>query len=326
MISSFIKKSLLPIVCCSMTAFAHAEYSNVYVFGDSLSDIGNLRAVTQDPNIPERFTNGPVAVELVAAELGHALSPSLHLLPPQATGGVYGNNFAIASAIAIDEDGDLTTPDINLPTQVGAYLQLRGGQAEADALHIVMIGGNDLFAAQDIIINGTWGAFYDAYDRVIEASDSVKQQLQALVASGAENILVVNAPNIGATPQTDVKKAAIFENADSFRDYVIGWQIEGLSSDLSDIYNLSLELAVAEVEQESGLDIREFDLDETFTYILNNAESLGYTNKDDACVYALSGGGFNPECNFDTFVFFDEIHPTAVTHERAAAALYQVAQ
>ena len=63
-----------------------------------------------------------------------------------------------------------------------------------------------------------------------------------------------------------------------------------------------------------------------FNNILNNAESLGYTNKDDACVYALSGGGFNPECNFETFVFFDEIHPTAVTHERAAEDLLEVAQ
>ena len=326
MISSQLKKGLLTLACVSAATVAHADYSNVYVFGDSLSDNGNLQAFTQDPAIPTRFTNGPVAVELVAGQLGHALAPSLHLLPPQATGGNYGNNFATASAIAIDEDGDLTTPDINLPTQVGAYLQLRGGQAEADALHIVMIGGNDLFAAQDIIINGTWGAYYSAYDRVIEASDSVRQQLQNLIASGAKNILIVNAPDIGATPQTDLKKKAIFENADSFRDYIIGWQIEGLSSDLTEIYNLSLELAVAEVEEQSGLDIKEYDLSATFEYILDNADSLGYTNKDDACVYALSGGGMNPECDFETFVFFDEIHPTATTHERAAAALIQAAQ
>lgn len=154
----------MPFVCCS---FAHADYSNVYVFGDSLSDIGNLRAVTQDPNIPERFTNGPVAVELVAAQLGRALSPSLNLLPPELTGGVYGNDFAIASATAIDEDDDLSTPDIYLPTQIVAYLQLRGGQVEADALHIIMISGNDLFAAQDIIIDGSWGSYFNAYDRVI---------------------------------------------------------------------------------------------------------------------------------------------------------------
>jgi phospholipase/lecithinase/hemolysin len=161
---------------------------------------------------------------------------------------------------------------------------------------------------------------------VIEASDSVKLQIQALVATGAENILVVNSPNIEATPRTDLKKEAIFENADSFRDYVIGWQIEGLSKDLTEVYNLSLELAVSEVEQQSGLDIREYDLNAIFINILNNAESLGYTNKDDACVYTLTGGGFNPECNFETFVFFDEIYPTAVTHERAAADMLEVAQ
>ncbi len=42
----------------AVTAEYSKEYSNIYVFGDSLSDIGNLRAVTQDPSIPDRFSNG----------------------------------------------------------------------------------------------------------------------------------------------------------------------------------------------------------------------------------------------------------------------------
>ena len=96
------------------------NYSNVYVFGDSLSDNGNLMAL--DPSVPQRFTNGPVAVEVIAAGLGMSLTPSYHLLqtPP------FGNNYAIAGAKAVDEDGNEQTPDINLPTQVNAFLQIHG--------------------------------------------------------------------------------------------------------------------------------------------------------------------------------------------------------
>lgn len=59
----------------SVSSFA-GDFSAMYVFGDSLSDTGNLKAVTQDPNMPSRFTNGPVVVEVIANALGLTLSNS----------------------------------------------------------------------------------------------------------------------------------------------------------------------------------------------------------------------------------------------------------
>jgi phospholipase/lecithinase/hemolysin len=52
---------------------------------------------------------------------------------------------------------------------------------------------------------------------------------------------------------------------------------------------------------------------------------LGYTNNRDAC-FIQTGSAVgevqeNPECDFSRFVFFDALHPTAVTHERAAGLL-----
>jgi phospholipase/lecithinase/hemolysin len=139
----------------------------------------------------------------------------------------------------------------------------------------------------------------------------------------------VNAPDIGATPQTDLKREAILASPTrSFLDIMVAWALGpgfNLGGKLTDAYNQGLAQAVADVELASGIDIKEFDLSASFQNIISNYQTLGYTNKDDACVYALSGGGFNPECNFDTFVFFDEIHPTAVTHQRAAAELAPVA-
>ena len=96
-----LKLKLVTAASLLVTAFAvNADaYSNVYVFGDSLSDNGNLNLLTGAPT-PTRFTNGPVAVEVVAGGLGLGqLLPSNHL-----NGVIEGNNFAYAGAKAVDSD------------------------------------------------------------------------------------------------------------------------------------------------------------------------------------------------------------------------------
>ncbi|MFE8072204.1 SGNH/GDSL hydrolase family protein [Marinobacteraceae bacterium S3BR75-40.1] len=324
--SGFIRLTLFLLVFVASAAQA-ANYSNIYIFGDSLSDNGNLKAITQNPAIPERFTNGPVAVEVLGASLGFSVTPSLHLLPPEVVNGQYGNNYAIAGAIAIDADGDETTPDTNLPTQVNAFLQLHGGQAPADALYVVMIGGNDIYDAQDIVIDGTWGAGIEADQRLKAATDSVKRQLGKLVASGAQHILVVNAPDIGATPLTDIKKAQVLAGADSLRDLFVGQTLVPYTRTLSQIYNLRLAISVAEVELASGVDIKEANLLAFLDDSIANRDEYGYENVTDACIFLQTQGGApNPGCNFSTWLFFDEIHPTAVTHQRAAQTLLEALQ
>lgn len=323
--ASSIRKFFACLALGTMSTVASAQdYNQIYVFGDSLSDTGNLKAVTQDPNIPERFTNGAVAVEVLAAQLGLSLSPSYHLLPPQITLGNYGNNYAIAGAIATDEDGDPSTPDINLPTQVGAFLQIHGFQAPQDALYVVMIGGNDIRAARSLLVEGDLGARRDANKLLKQAVKSVEAQISTLISAGAQNIVVVNAPDIGAIPETDLVSAQAASGADSMRDKIVAKKLEKFTRVLTAVYNGRLSAAVSDIEDATGLDIVEYDLFNFLDDTIDNFQEYGYTNNTDACVYAITGGGFNPECNFETFVFFDEIHPTAVTHQRAAAELYQL--
>jgi phospholipase/lecithinase/hemolysin len=324
---SSISKGLAITALTSASLFSvHAQaqqFSQMFVFGDSLSDTGNLSAVTQDPNIPERFTDGAVAVEIVASQLGLPLSTSYHLLPPEVTGGVYGNNFAVAGAVAIDEDGDPTTPDINLPTQVGAFLQFNGFQAPSDALYIVMIGGNDIRAARQIIVEGDFGARRDAKKSIKESVASVKTQIETLIAAGAQNIAVINAPDIGAIPETDLVSQQALSEASNFRDKIVAKKLEKITRVLSAVYNGRLAAAVSDIEDSTGLDLIEFDLFNFLDDVLDNYQEYGYSNNTEACVYAITGGGFNPACDFSSFVFFDEIHPTAITHQRAGIAVLE---
>jgi len=70
-----------------------AALLKLYAFGDSLSDSGNAYAITAgvfppSPPYAQRETNGPVAVEWLAAQLGIAFAPSVF----------GGTNYAVAGA------------------------------------------------------------------------------------------------------------------------------------------------------------------------------------------------------------------------------------
>ena len=75
--------------------FAAEAYDKMYVFGDSLSDSGNAFHLVPPPAFPpppnnQRNSNGLVAVEYLAQQLGVALLPST-------TAG--GTNYAVSGAM-----------------------------------------------------------------------------------------------------------------------------------------------------------------------------------------------------------------------------------
>jgi phospholipase/lecithinase/hemolysin len=99
-------------------ALAATPFSDLIVFGDSLSDNGNAG----------RFSNGPVWAERIAERMGLDLQP--------ARSG--GTNYAIGGART---HGGLT----DVLSQTAAYLARRS--VDPDALYIVFAGANDLLAA-----------------------------------------------------------------------------------------------------------------------------------------------------------------------------------
>lgn len=321
------------LLAASMSASANGGYSSLYVFGDSLSDTGNLQAILQDGVTPERFTNGAVAVEVIAAGLGLPLSNSYHLL-----GGAlpFGNNYAIAGAKALDDDGNEATPDINLPTQVNTFLQINGGVAPSDALYIVLIGGNDIREARTIRTAGLLADTKEERKAAREAAKayiksavaSEEAQISKLIAAGAHNILVVNAPDIGAIPETDLAELQALATADSNRELKRADRLEEISSKLSAKYNQKLSRVVGRLERNTDANIMSYDLFGFLTEQINAAEDLGYTNTEDACIYVFSqGGAVNPECaDFPVasgFLFWDEIHPTTTAHQNAGFDILQ---
>src|SRR3954462_7052407 len=67
------------VVCLLPGVASAAPITSLYVLGDSLSDSGNAFILTRGfPPAPyaQRASNGPVAVEQLAARLGLTLTPS----------------------------------------------------------------------------------------------------------------------------------------------------------------------------------------------------------------------------------------------------------
>lgn len=301
----FHKAMIAALAMAAATAASAADYTAMYVFGDSLSDRGNLAqslggAFPNPPSNHSSFTNGPVAVEVVAQKLGLAADPSYWLNNFTDQNNLYpgvpaGTNYAVGGATA-----QLTTPNgvsplINLPQQIGAYLSHSSAQADGGALYTIFIGGNDVRNATNL-----------GGDATVALTDAVTNELgaiQALAAAGANNFLIVNLPDIGRIPEFALQKPADAAAATAN----------------SKFYNSLLSSGIAGLGS-LGVTINQFDL---FTYeneIFDNPAKYGLTDTTNFCYTAAptstattAACGPNAE-NIGTMAFWNNVHPTGTVH------------
>jgi len=303
-----------------------APYSNVYFFGDSLSDSGNnafvfdvvsgapglLRTPVPTPSnsfIPTypyatpvggRYSNGAVWAESFAAALGLSAAPSL----------LGGTNYAYGGAVT----GPLgnTNPFVNFPnnfppsltTQVATFLSAYP-QAPSDALYVVAGGGNDARAlitqAATNIFNGI-DPTADIIAGAMAYAGYVDAMVDSLELAGADHILVWDTPNVGLTPAL----------------LAAGPQAAGLATLVSQTMNAYLLQALAD---DIAAGVKLFDVFGFGNSVAADPAAYGLANTTDACsaaanLAACQAAGFN-------YFFWDGIHPTAYAHQLIAAAALQ---
>jgi phospholipase/lecithinase/hemolysin len=160
----------------------------VIVYGDSLSDNGNLYnatlgAIPAAPYYDGRFSNGPVAVEQLSGLLG---APLLDFAWGGATTGV-GNGG--------DGGSQTSFGSLGLP---GMLTELAGSASHvpssliASSLFVVWGGAND----------------YEANGSPLIAAADIDAIVTALKAEGATDILVPGLPNLALTPEFSGSSAA----------------------------------------------------------------------------------------------------------------------
>jgi phospholipase/lecithinase/hemolysin len=291
-------------VCGVLMSTAALAYSKVVVFGDSLSDNGNLSSLfagfVPAPSVYDdgRFTNGDVAVEVLAGALGVPLED--HAYGGALTG--VNNQFESMTSLVIGT---------GMKSQVSSYISGLSGSglsADADALFVVWGGGNDILAAV------TSGRTFGFSDLIATAVNNLRTEVQSLYFAGARDFLVPLLPDLGQTYYgTSGQYAASF-----------------LSS-LTDRFNLSLTMAMQSLDFNlTGLNITLFDTQAALNTVRADIVAGG-GNLTDRCWSGdyLNIVGASACSNPDDYFLYDTVHPTARVHravgEAMAASLIGVA-
>jgi len=277
------------------------NYSQLYVFGNSLSDTGNLASVVGNLPYPfyfNRISNGPVAVEILAARLGLTVDASLHVVGP-----AIGSNYAVASADAFGNKLQ------DLSTQITLFHANHGFVAPSTALYVMFIGGNDILHTRRLATDE------EAHAAILAAVDSINTSMQSLILAGAKRFLLVNSPNAALLP-------AILSLAEENNDPELVERMRKYSK----FFRNKLHALEENLEEAYPVNITEFDLFKHFNKIVKKADDYGFSNSTEAC-FSRDPYSFHPDCNFglsfDQFIFFDEIHPTAKVHQIIGDAMYQ---
>lgn len=293
---------------------APAQAAPLVVFGDSLSDGGNIAALGfYDPNqvvsgnsyVPSAtyapsgtFTNGSVWVDGFAAAMGWTIEAALR--------DPAGSNFAFGGARV---SGSGAVP--SLVAQTDMYLDRVGGVADPNALYVVAGGGND---ARDAL--SAYGAAYvaafvagsaDPHGEALAASLPAAIQsyvlgmnivLQSLQQAGATQLIVWNLPYLGGTPALESG----------------GVEVAMLGDAIARAFNEALSSQVLIHAPGARL----FDFYELGHAYVDGSAAFNFGNVDDAC-----GAVAGADCS--TYLWWDGIHPTTAAHKLIAAAMFEVA-
>jgi outer membrane lipase/esterase len=216
-VSRFTLTAFLGLAAVAGQAGTH-PYSNLYVFGDSYCDVGNIFAATQGavpaaPYYNGRFSNGPIWLDHVAGFLTVPLKPSL----------LGGTDYAFGGAW-VTAPQPITGGTIpSVPQQVALYLSQHEGKADPNALYILEGGGNDII--------GTTSGSADALG--FQIAQGIADSEFLLRKAGARHFVVPDLLNVGLLPAAsgNVRFASAASTAtNKYLDQLLGFeqQLEGI--------------------------------------------------------------------------------------------------
>ncbi len=164
---------IFALICLSKQALSF-PYSQIYVFGDSLSDTGRLFDATNLPPAPYfkgRVSNGKLWIEELAETLNLPYNPDTNFAWAGATSGTTNVN-----------GDDL----IGVQQQLDNYLN-NNPTADENALYVVWAGAND---------------FSKSVPDITKSITNIVTVVSKLRQHGAKHILVPNLPPLDQTPRT----------------------------------------------------------------------------------------------------------------------------
>lgn len=170
------KSALSAVAIATLTALLTPvpalAWDSLTVFGDSLSDSGNVGRFTFDG------AQHPLYDEILAAHLGEDLQRST----------LGGSNYAQGGAVSVPK----LDPDLNTQDQLAGYLASTGGRADSNGLYIHWVGANDIAVAVTNPLT--------ASETISNSANQSVAQIKTLLDTGAGAVIVPTVPQLGSTP------------------------------------------------------------------------------------------------------------------------------
>lgn len=314
----------------SCQAVFAAEIDKIIVFGDSLSDNGNVYAISAAahkvvplvPVIPNtsvyyhgRFSNGPVWADDLAKNMNVDLKD-------YAYGGAWIEPITVSK---------LSMP-ISVPMQVNFFLVEAAMDFNTSKhLYVIWAGGNDY-------INGRSDPEYATTNSV----NILKDQIDWLRYYGAKNFLIMNLPDISLTPEVtrrgavavaDAKQITLMHNR-KLEDMIKREQADNpqdkiILGDFTDY----MDDVVANPGKYNLKNVKDACYGGGFTYNLSdsmdsrevaaakeaNIDIVNNSSLHEAyLVSRLASSGKKPCSNPEDYLFWDHLHPTRTAHQIVA--------
>lgn len=284
------------------------KLTSLFVLGDSLSDGGNSGLASQayagpgvvfppPPYFNGQYSNGPVAVEY----LWQSFNPGNSSFKPSLAGGT---NYAIGGATTGQQSFNVITNTVPDPLKP-AYdnksnaweLQTFANQAPlfdpATSLFVVWLFPNDVFYAnQTGSLPGTVPGSPGGANVVANGIANIVTTVQTLAYSGAQHFLVPNMPDLGLIPE------------------FLGTDAAAPLSALTGVFNANLALTLTTLGAAiPSIDIVQFDTAALFAELAADPQAFGFEVANRGCLQNAL------DCNPETWVFWDGVHPTTRTHQ-----------
>ena len=271
---------------------ARATLSGVdqlFVFGDSLSDTGNVKNAVGCPPGPcnpmtGRFSDGTNWIDDLGNAMGIQPTPFTPPVGAPAGSGAQGVNYAVGGAGSGSANGGLATLP-GLQQQIGMHATATGGGALVgpNALFTLWIGANDYLLL--------------AETNPLTVVANISNTISALYGLGARDFMVLNLPDIGQLPVVAGDPVAQ----------------AGLTA-LADGHNAALAAALpALFGTLPGANLVSVDVDALFDRILADPLAFGYDNITTPCL-DIGESPPRPCGTPDTHLYWDIQHPTSKTH------------
>lgn len=332
------------VACCSLVIMALMAVATtagsvpaVYVFGDSLADVGNnnhlLTLLKADfshngmdypgGKATGRFSNGKNSADFLADKLGLATSPP-YLALSSSSNANYVNGVSFASGGAGVSNATNKNQCITFDKQIeyysGVYASLARslGQAQA-ATHLarsifaITIGSNDIIHYAKANNAATPSQQQQYVNALIQ---SLSGQLQSLYNLGARKVLFLGTGPVGCTPSlretSSTKVCSAVANAMAVQ---YNKAAEGVLSGMAAKYT---DLHYALFDSSAAL-LRYIDQPAEYGFVEAKAAccGLGDMNAKIACTPLSSYCA-----NRSDHIFWDFYHPTEATAQKLTATAF----